>query len=227
MGRTHATISRELKRNGPFIPTWVYWHQGAHQQAMQRRKQPCHFRRHAHKPLLRCVESKLRDDWSPEVITAKLVQDYPDNTKMRVSIETVYRWVYRDAGQGEQLFICLCRYHKKRRTQRRYGTGRGLIPGRVSIHLRPDLVATRQRYGDWEGATVEGAKGSGYITTYVELKSRYLIAAKLANNTAAKTAKVAAGAYRRIPKKLPHILTLDNGKKFARFKEKVIVGIMQ
>ena len=98
---------------------------------------------------------------------------------MRVSIETVYRWVYREAGLGGQLFSDLCRSHKKRRRQRRYGTGRGLIPGRISINERPGLVATRQRFGNWEGDTVEGAKGSGHITTHVERNSRYLLAAML------------------------------------------------
>lgn len=219
LGRSHTTISRELKRNGPAFPTWPYWHQGAHQQAMQRRKKPRHYRRHAHAPLRHYVERKLRDEWSPDVIAAKLKQDYPGNTKMRVSIETIYRWVYRDASQGGRLFQCLCRCHKKRRRQRRYGTGRGLIPGRTSIHLRPDLVSTRQRFGDWEGDTVEGAKGSGHITTHVERKSRYLIAGKLANKTATETAQAATSAFEQVPKTLRHTLTLDNGKEFARFRD--------
>lgn len=219
LGRSHTTISRELKRNGPIIPTWVYWHQGAHEQAMQRRKQPRHYRRHSHAPLLRYVERRLRDEWSPDVIAEKLKQDYPGNIKMRVSIETIYRWVYRDASQGGQLFTCLCRCHKKRRRQRRYGAGRGLIPGRFSIHMRPDLVAARQRFGDWEGDTMEGAQGSGNVTTHVERKSRYLIAGKLSNKTAPETARAATAAFRRIPKKLRLTLTLDNGKEFARFKD--------
>jgi IS30 family transposase len=219
LGRSHTTISRELKRNGPIISSWVYWHQGAHEQALQRRKQPRHYRRRAHAPLVRYVEQSLRAEWSPDVIAEKLKMDYPNESRMRVSIETVYRWVYRDANQGGQLFSCLCRCHKKRRRQHRYGTGRGLIPGRVSIHLRPDLVATRQRFGDWEGDTVEGAKGSGNITTHVERKSRYLIAGKLINKTATVTAQAATAAFRRIPKALRHTLTLDNGKEFARFHD--------
>jgi len=219
LGRSHTTISREIKRNGPIISSWVYWHQGAHEQALKRRKQPRHYRRHAHAPLVSYVEQSLRAEWSPDVITAKLKMDYPNDIRMRVSIETVYRWVYRDASQGGQLFSCLCRCHKKRRRQHRYGTGRGLIPGRVSIHLRPDLVATRQRFGDWEGDTVEGAKGSGNITTHVERKSRYLIAGKLINKTATVTAQAATAAFRRIPKALRHTLTLDNGREFARFHD--------
>lgn len=215
--RHHATISRELKRNGPVVSSWPYWHQGAHEQAMQRRKQARHQRRHSHAPLVRYVEQGLHAEWSPEVIAACVERGHPDDCRMHISIETIYRWVYRDASLGGQLFGCLCRCHKRRRRQHRYGTGRGLIPGRVGIEQRPDLVAARQRFGDWEGDTLEGAKGSGHITTHVERKSRYLIAAKLADKTAAATAVAVSAAFRRIPKMLRYTLTLDNGKEFARF----------
>ena len=209
LDRHHSTISREIKRNGPIISSWVYWHQGAHEQALKRRKQPRHYRRRTHEPLVKYVERSLRAERSPDVIVGCLKKEYPDEIKMRISIETVYRWVYRDASQGGQLFTCLCRCHKKRRRQHRYGTGRGLIPGRISIDKRPDLVATRQRFGDWEGDTVEGAKGSGHITTHVQRKSRYLIADKLVNKTAAVTAQVVTSAFRKIPAALRHTLTLE------------------
>lgn len=219
LGRHHTTISREIKRNGPAFPTWVYWHAGAHQQALQRRRQPRHYRRRSNVPLVEYVERSLHAEWSPDVITARLKMDHPDDHTMRLSIETIYRWVYRDAASGGTLFNCLCRSHRKRRKQRRYGSGRGLIPGRVSIDVRPGLVATRQRFGDWEGDTVEGAKGSGHITTHVERKSRYLVSAKLANKTATATADAINSAFRRVPRGLRHTLTLDNGKEFARFRE--------
>ena len=80
-------------------------------------------------------------------------------------------------------------------------------------------MTTRQRFGDWEGDTVEGAKGSGDITTHVERKSRYLIAGKLINKTAEVTANAVTSAFRRLPKTLRHTLTLDNGKEFAGFRD--------
>ena len=48
---------------------------------------------------------------------------------------------------------------------------RGKIPGRVDIDERPKEVAEKARLGDWEGDTVEGAKGTGYLTTMVDRKS--------------------------------------------------------
>lgn len=218
LGRHHSTISRELKRNRPpAVRHWVYWHEAAHQFALARRKQPRHHRRRAHAPLVHYVEQGLRLHYSPDVIAARIKMEHPSDVQMRVSIETIYRWVYRDAADGGQLFRCLCRTHKKRRKQRRYGSGRGLIPGRVSIHERPALVADRQRFGDWEGDTVEGAKGTGQITTHVERKSRYLIAARLDDKTAKATADAVTHLFRRIPRRCRHTLTLDNGKEFARF----------
>ena len=219
LGRHHTTIGRELKRNGPDCPTWVYWHQTANERALQRRRLPRHQHKYDCLDLRSHVGKCLRKEWSPEAIAGRLRREYPESQSMQVSAGTIYRWIYRDASQGGSLFTCLKKRHKKRRRQCRYGTGRGLIPGRISIHERPAFVASRQRYGDWEGDTVEGAKGSGHITTHVERKSRYLIAAKLTNKTATVTATSVIAAYRCIPKVMRQTLTLDNGKEFARFKE--------
>jgi IS30 family transposase len=219
LGRHHSTISRELERNRPAISGMPYWHQGAHDRALERRKQPRHYRRLTSLPLTQYVERRLHAEWSPEIIAARLKLEHPGDPAMRVSAETVYRWVYRDAQQGGALFTFLQRRHKKRRKQRGYGAGRGLIPGRVGIEQRPALVALRRRFGDWEGDTVEGAKGSGYITTHVERKSRYLLAARLASKSAAETAQAVAAAFRRVPARLRKTLTLDNGKEFARFRD--------
>ena len=118
------------------------------------------------------------------------------------------------------IFIRICAEpNKKRRKQRKYGTGRSLIPGRVSISERPAIVDERSRFGDWEGDTVEGKKGSGGVATHVERKSRYLITAKLPNKQAETMANQTSIAFRRIPICLRHTLTVDNGKEFAAFKQ--------
>ncbi len=219
LGRSPSTISREIKRNGPLYPAWVYWHEAAHGKALARRAKPRHQRKYELPALRRAVQAGLAQDWSPQCVAGRLRRDHPTNEDMHVSTETIYRWIYRDATQGGSLFKTLRHGHRRRRRQCRYGTGRGLLAGRVSIHDRPDCVATRQRFGDWEGDTVEGRKGSGHIATHVERKSRYLIAAKLSDKSAAVTEKAVTGAYHRIPKSLRKTLTLDNGKEFARFKQ--------
>jgi IS30 family transposase len=165
------------------------------------------------------VQSKIIDDWSPEEICGRLIVDYPNNKLMRISHEAIYRWIYTDAVNGGNLYTHLRRCHKKRRKQRRYGSLRGLIPGRISIRQRPIAVNHRLRFGDWEADSLEGAKGSGAIATHVERKSRFLVAAKLSDKAANTMTIASASAFESIPKKMRKTLTVDNGKEFAQFKQ--------
>jgi IS30 family transposase len=220
INRHHSTVSRELKRNDdPDFEDTVYWYDWTHPEALKRRRKAKHHRRRSIRRLVKYIEQKLIDDWSPETISEKLKIDYPNDSEMCVSHETIYRWVYSDAKKGGTLYRHLRRRRKKRRKQSRYGSGRRFIPGRVSISERPDIVETRQRFGDWEGDTIEGKKSTGYMATHVERKSRYLIATKLVNKKAETLTLKSIKAYWRIPKKMRKTLTVDNGKEFARFKE--------
>src|SRR3972149_611458 len=72
LGPPHTPISREIQRNGPPVSSWVYWHEGAHQRARERSRQPRHHRRRMHAPLVRYVEQSLRAERSPDVIAARL-----------------------------------------------------------------------------------------------------------------------------------------------------------
>jgi IS30 family transposase len=220
IGRHHSTISREIKRNRPtYADDAVYWYDAAQQYADQRKTKARHWRKKSNKQLVHYVLYKLIDDWSPEEIAGRLIVDYPNNEQMRISHEALYQWIYTDAVNGGNLYTHLRRCHKKRRKQRRYGSLRGLIPGRVSICQRPQAVDQRARFGDWEGDSLEGAKGSGAIATHVERKSRYLVAAKLSDKAASTMTIASASAFRPIPKQMRKTLTVDNGKEFAQFKQ--------
>jgi len=219
INRHHTTVSRELKRNGPDYDCTVYWYDWTHPRALKRRRKARHHRRLSNPCLVKYVKRKLRDDWSPEIIAEKLKIDFPNDTQMRVTHETIYRWIYSDAKSGGTLYHHLRRRRKKRRKQKRYGSGRRFLPGRVSISERPAIVETRKRFGDWEGDTMEGKKSTGYMVTHVERKSRYLIATKLVNKKAESLTLKSIKAFWRIPKKMRKTLTVDNGREFAHFKE--------
>jgi IS30 family transposase len=158
-------------------------------------------------------------EWPPEVISARISSDYPDDERMRISHETIYRWIYLDASQGGSLHRHLRRRRPKRRRQTRYGSGRRFIRDRVSIDERPAIVATRERFGDWEGDTLEGGRGKGALATHVERKSRYLIATKLSDKKAATMNAQSINAFQRLPCAMRKTLTVDNGKEFSQFKE--------
>lgn len=215
LGRHHTSIAREVKRNGRLFGS--YWDEPAHQWAMARRALPRHTRKQSNERLRIYVLEQLQQDWSPGTIAGRLTMDYPRTASMRISIEGIYRWVYRDAAQGGSLYLHLLRHHKKRRKQRGGGI-RGLIPGRISIHDRPPSIEHRRRFGHWEGDSVEGAKGSGGIATHVERKSRFLVAAKLIDKRAATFAAASITAFNDLPAQWLRTLTVDNGKEFAGFK---------
>lgn len=219
LGRSHTSISRELKRNGPALPHQVYVADTAHGTAQRRQSLARHYRRQDHAPLLRYVERRLRSDWSPGAISGRLKLNYPDDSKMRISPETIYRWVGLDSQQGGGLFRHLRRRHQHRRRKKRYGAGRRFLPGRVGIEQRPAIVNERSRFGDWEGDLVVGSLNSGAIATHVERKSRYLKASLLENRKAETFNAAAIPSYQQLPEALRQTLTLDNGKEFSRFKE--------
>lgn len=217
--RHYTAISREVKRNRPtYADDVVYYHETAQEFTDERKCKPHHHLKESNAQLVSYVQRKIKADWSPEEIYGRLPIDYPDCDHMRISTETIYQWLYKDAKQGGTLYTHLRRRHKKRRKQRRYGSLRGLIPGRVSISERPCVVNQRNRFGDWEGDSVEGKKGSGGIATHVERVSRYLIARKLADKTADAMTTNSIKAFSRIAKIMRKTLTVDNGKEFAQFK---------
>jgi IS30 family transposase len=217
LGRSHTTIAREVKRNGPKY-RGVYWNVAAHKTAMERRHKARHTRRRSNEKLVGYVEAGLKARWSPETIVGRMHVDHPTSEKMRISAECIYAWIYRDAKSGGQLYRCLRRKRRFRRKQRRYGSGRRFIPGRIPITERPALVEKRRRFGDWEGDTVEGGKRSGFIVTHVERKSRFLVAAKLNDKRSQPLAERTVRAFSHIPAPLKKTLTFDNGSEFAAFR---------
>ena len=214
LGRHHTTVGRELNRNGPPGAPWPYWYEDGQGRADTRRHTERSARRRGHRPLGAYVEQKLRIDWSPEQIAATLRLEHPAVPAMRVSIETLYRWVYRDARQGGTLYTHLRRRRKGRRRQKRYGAGRRFLAGRVGIETRPALVAARTRFGDWEGDTVGTRRP---LVTHVERKSRYLLAGQLADRTAATFAAQSVALFQTVPAALRRTWPLDNGSECARF----------
>lgn len=218
VGRSHTSISRELKRNDSAVSD-VYKPDAAHNKAQLRQSLARHYRRQDHTRLVRFVERRLYLDWPPAAISGRLKLRYPNDPRMRISPETIYRWVALERQQGGELYRHLRRRHKHRRRQKRYGAGRRFIPDRVGIEQRPAIVNERLRFGDWEGDLVVGSHGTAAIGTHVERKSRYLMASLLENRKAETFNAATIPVYQQLPEVLRQTLTLDNGKEFSRFKE--------
>jgi IS30 family transposase len=227
IGCHRATVGRELDRNRD---TYGGYHYESAQRLARERRTATNQRRDklsltskaaSRGGLGKYVRAKLRERWSPEQIAARLERDHPRDPAMRVTHETIYRWVYAQHRSGAHWHEQLRRRHKRRRSRivgQRTGSGRGQIPGRVGIQERPAVVNLRGRLGDWEADTVEGAKGTGLIATHVERKSRYTKLGKLKDKRADTLTASTCSIFRTLPKSLRRTSTFDNGKEFAGFK---------
>lgn len=223
LGRHRGTIGRELKRNACLYaaeredPVRYFYDTAQRLCEERRRRASCRYKLDDSE-LGHFVAEKLLLRWSPQQIVGRLGRDHRRDPAMRVTPETIYRWVYRRATMGESWYERL-RRRRKRRKRRIPGQrgAQGQIPGRVGIEHRPAVVDRRQRYGDWESDTVEGAKGRGLLATHVERKSRYLLVRKLENKRAKTFNRATLAAFKTMPPKLRRTLTADNGKEFAAF----------
>jgi len=198
-----ATVSRELRRNKG---RRGYRPKQAHQKAMSRRNHP---RRRIISETWRLVESKIRLDWSPEQIAGWMRK----NTDISISHEWIYQYILADKRAGGELYRHL-RCQKKRR--KRYGSydRRGILPNRVSIEMRPEIVGQRQRLGDWEVDTVIGKRHRKAIVTLTERKSRLVLLRKVERRTADQVSQAVIDLLRPVIDCVQTI-TGDNGKEFA------------
>ena len=78
------------------------------------------------------------------------------------------------------------------------------------------MVDIRQRYGDWEVDLIEGSKGSGYLLSIYERKSRFARLTKLNTKTKEETTRQIIALLQGYKVKT---LTYDNGNEFAGHEE--------
>jgi IS30 family transposase len=214
LSRDAGTISRELSRN--VSSTYEYKPHLAQRYYERRRaesKEP--YRLEEDVFLREYVEKKLKEYWSPEQISGRIREDQG----IQISPLTIYSWIYRNRTEGGEFYKYLRQNHHRRRKRRSGEDRRGQIPDRRMIDERPKVVNERKRIGDWEGDTVEGSKGSGFIATHVERKTRYTVAAKVADKSADTVTRATFDAMRKLPPEKVKTMTFDNGKEFAGFKE--------
>ena len=84
-----------------------------------------------------------------------------------------------------------------------------------SIDIRPHIVETRRRLGDWEGDTVESCDHKPGINTLVDRKSGYVLITKVKDKTSNSTVE----AMKRLTSFPCHTVTLDNGPENTNWKD--------
>lgn len=130
--------------------------------------------------------------------------------------ETIYQYIYEGAGQYEYLYPYL-RHSKKRRTKRgKRKHKKAQIIERISIHNRPKIINTRERFGDFECDLIEGPRsGKAALSVHYERKSQHVNIYKVPNKTARETNEALLRTKESLPKGFMKSITFDNGCETA------------
>ncbi len=210
LGRSHTSISDEIKRNG-FKGHYVAIHA---QVVSQQRKSRANRKKWPlkNKIIDEYVHEKLRLGWSPEQIAGRLPIDRPGQT---ICFETIYSFIYSPENKKFKLWEYLPRKQKKRRKKSGRKVQKTHIPNRVSIHQRPSHIALRTQFGHWEGDSVIGRNQRGAIHTQVERKTGYYLAVKMKNKSSTATLLAQAKIFTPFPVLARLTDTLDNGTEFV------------
>jgi IS30 family transposase len=154
IGRYKSTVSREIAAHrvaGLYLP---YQAEAA---AAAARARPKQSKLVSSQKLRQVVTDGLRNRWSPEEISHRLVKDFPDDESMRVSHETIYQALYFQARGGLKKEVAqalrsgrTCR-KPRRKPGERY---QRFVDPMVMISDRPADVEDRAVPGHWEGDLV-------------------------------------------------------------------------
>ena len=211
LNRNVSTISREVKRNST---NGKYLAHIACENYAKNRKNCVAKGKSSNPTLIKYIEDGLEKTWSPEQIAGRLRLDYQDDKSMKIGFKTIYRWLYqkiiakgnvnRLRRKGKSL--------KPKETRGKFNIGK-------SIKDRPKEVRKRETIGHWELDTVVSSRGKSKacLSTFVERKSRFLIAQVMENRKSSTFNFHCFTAFKDIPTNLIKTFTVDRGKEFAGY----------
>ena len=227
LGRDAGTISRELSRNRSVMrgknakkektsEDYYYLPDTASNKARMRRKGIWPISPMKNSRVYTYVIDGLTVQWwSPDIISAMIQKDHPDDREMRISHEHIYQFIYSKAWEKLNLKSYLLRSHKKRKekTWRSVrGTCKTRIPGRIDIEERPMIVMERKEFGHWEGDSVlSWIAAWAALHTELERKSRFFLVRKIPRKTALLTLEAQKSMFLPLPVLARLTTTLDNG----------------
>lgn len=220
LDRPHSTLSRELRRNYPplrerYTPRLAQ--ERAKEMTVRRGQRP----RLKSQFIRTYVETKLKEDWSPEQISGRLPNDHPNYS---ISTEAIYLYIYsrceRDGYgvhvDGEDLRVYLRRKHRRRNRKKvPFPSEKGSIRNRVSIEKRPKYIEKRKQLGHWEGDSIVSRQSKAGLNTLVERATGLVKISKLGNLTAAETQRAVTARLLPLLPSFRRTLTTDNGHENA------------
>ncbi len=214
LGRDRSTISREMRRNSRDRQGRVYRPYLADDYARWRRSRSRRNQRFGPDDW-RIVVKHLKKQWSPEQISGWLRR----KKKLRISHETIYRYIWKDRRAGGALYVHLRCSPKQRR--KRYGRydSRGRLAGKRPIAERPAGAQNRSRVGHLEGDTIIGnLRDKHCVLTLVDRKTGYVMIGKLEARTVEATNRRAVELITTAPRQT-RTITADNGTEFHGYED--------
>jgi IS30 family transposase len=205
IGKDKSVVSRELKRNANSKGKYSFvYAQDMANLRKERMKKP----RKLHPWLRKEIIELIKQEWSPQQIEGRLKLE----NKPFVSHETIYRIIRRDKEEGGNLY----KHTRHKLKHRKRPVGEKIsIKNRVTIDQRPEIVNTKQRFGDWEIDTIVGKDNKGAIVTIVERKTNFMMMEKLKYGKNAKELTKVVVRLLTAYIEYVHTITGDNGTEFA------------
>jgi len=223
LGRSHSSISREIKRNKP-PERKVYTPRLSHERAVANRSKRGDKKMIKSPALHDYVVTHLRLGWTPEQVAGKSEED----VGVSISHEAIYQYIYAQIhrnGYGllkpncEDLRPYLAR-RKKRRVQKgmrmSYRIEKGPLP---SIEDRPKDIDLRIDIGHWESDLIVSKQSKFKLKTINERLSGLVFIEKIENGTIEKTNEAVIKRLSSVPKKQRKTLTMDRGSENLDYQE--------
>lgn len=217
--RSPSTISREINRNGGKLN---YRACKAENRAWDAASRPKECKLSVNVKLKEIVSDKLILNWSPEQISGWLKNNYPEDSNMHISHETIYRNLFI---QTKGILNKSLRKHlRSKRLMRRPKNAkidnhpRGQIIDPVTIRERPASVEDRAIPGHWEGDLISGSNNT-HIATLVERKSRFTLLVKIKGKDTVSVVSAIKYKILELPPILRLSLTWDRGMELANHKQ--------
>jgi IS30 family transposase len=211
LSRHRSTLYRELNRNSEIEG---YFPKTAQLKTQERAKQKCLSKLQQDGVLRDYVVRSLQKGWSPEQISGRMKYH---KLSFYVCHETIYQFVYQ--SKNKELYYCLP--YKKPKRQKRYSRQKSPCRyGKIRlITERPDDIATRKRFGHWEGDTIQfkGTKEK-VVTTLVERKSRLVFLIKNNRKHSHGVMDKIKEKFEKLPNKMCKTITFDQGIEFADYR---------
>ncbi len=179
------------------------------------------------------VTERLKQFWSPQEIARRSPLEFPDDSTMRVSHETIDQSLFVQ-GRGERRRE-LARCRRSSKTSRRSPTksdARGHFPLMVMISDRPAEVEDRAMPGHppqhrQEGDLIIGAGGKSVVGTLAERASRLTLSLHLPEGWGADNVVTAMGkAVNTLPGELMRSMTWGQDRELVNHaKSTVSTGV--